>query len=324
MPDDWFARAGALPDASSNGHSPPPEEPPRPAAEESPLRLAGRAATPADLAVERDRRPAFLAAEGITVRFGGLTAVSGASLRVHEDEIVGLIGPNGAGKTTFFNSILGLNEPAEGRIELYGHDATRLAPHLRARLGVARTFQVIQLFNELSVFDNLLVATHTRNPTRLVSHILAGGRAVAEERAARERVRHVVDLLGLGDVVDLPVAGLPFGVLRLVEVARALVTGSPMIMLDEPASGLDNAETDRFAGLLLWIREQMGVSLLLIEHDVRMVTGVSDYMYVLDRGSVIAHGTPAEVTRDPAVVAAYLGAAAPTDSQSRPRIAARR
>jgi branched-chain amino acid transport system ATP-binding protein len=253
------------------------------------------------------------------VRFGGLTAVDDVSLEMCEGEIVGLIGPNGAGKTTLFNAISGLNAPTAGTIELFGRDVTELPVHQRATLGMGRTFQVIQLFSALSVFDNLLVATHTRNPTRLVSHVLAAGGAVTQERAARERVREVVDLLGLGEVVDRPVAGLPFGVLRLVEVARALVTGAPLVMLDEPASGLDNSETDRFADLLLWIRGRLGVSLLLIEHDVRMVTGVSDYMYVLDRGSVIAHGSPNEVTRDPLVVAAYLGVAAPEERNlSRP------
>jgi ABC-type branched-subunit amino acid transport system ATPase component/ABC-type branched-subunit amino acid transport system permease subunit len=291
-----------------------PTQPAEAAPREESASVAGAAHRPS--LPPREQRTPVLEASSVTVRFGGLTAVDDASLEVREGEIVGLIGPNGAGKTTLFNAISGLNVPAGGTVALFGRDVTGLPVHARAALGMGRTFQVIQLFAALTVFDNLLVATHTRNPTRLLSHLAAGGRAVAEERAARERVRHVVGLLGLQDVGDRPVAGLPFGVLRLVEVARALVTGAPFVMLDEPASGLDNTETDRFADLLFWIRERLGVSLLLIEHDVRMVTGVSDYMYVLDRGSVIAQGMPAEVTRDPLVVAAYLGAAAP-GSQAR-------
>jgi ABC-type branched-subunit amino acid transport system ATPase component/ABC-type branched-subunit amino acid transport system permease subunit len=253
-----------------------------------------------------ERRP-VLEAKAITVRFGGLTAVDDVTLEVREGEIVGLIGPNGAGKTTMFNAISGLNQPAAGRIHMLGRDATGLAVHQRAALGLARTFQVIQLSTDLTVFENLLVATHTRNRTGALSHIAVTRPALLGELAARERVRDVIAHLGLEDVADRGVAGLPFGTLRMVELARALVTGSPLIMLDEPASGLDNAETDRLQRILEQVRRDLGVSILLIEHDVAMVTSVSDYMYVLEFGRLIAHGTPAEVKRDRAVVAAYLG-----------------
>ncbi len=220
---------------------------------------------------------------------------------------MGLIGPNGAGKTTLFNAISGLNEPTEGRVELFGHDITSFAVHERAAMGMGRTFQLIQLFPQLSVFDNLLVATHLRNRTGFFGHLVASENAVDEEVVARRRVRQVVALLGLDDVADRTVRGLPFGVLRMVEVARALVTGAPFIMLDEPASGLDNAETDRLSDLLLWVRQSLGVSLLVIEHDVKMVTSLTDYMYVIERGKPIADGTPAEIQRNEAVIAAYLG-----------------
>lgn len=254
----------------------------------------------------------ILEARNITVRFGGLTAVNDVSLTVREGEIVGLIGPNGAGKTTLFNAIAGLNEPAGGTVHLFGTDATSLAVHERAALGVGRTFQLIQLFPQLSVFDNLLAATHLQNGTGFVQHLLVTERALAEERAARERVNGIIRRLDLDDVADRTVSGLPFGVLRIVELARALVTGAPFIMLDEPASGLDNAETDRLAALLLELREALGITFLLIEHDVAMVTSVTDYMYVVNRGRLLAEGPPAVIQQSEEVIAAYLGQAAGT------------
>jgi ABC-type branched-subunit amino acid transport system ATPase component len=259
-----------------------------------------------ELPPDRADRPLVLEADGVVVRFGGLVAVNDVSLEVREGEIVGLIGPNGAGKSVTFNSIAGIVTPTSGRIRLHGHDVTDLPVHERAQLGVARTFQAIQLIPQLSVFDNLLVATHLQNPTGFLSHISASEGALYWEGRARDRVRRVVQLLDMRDVADEQVADLPFGVLRMVEVARAMVTGFRFMMLDEPASGLDNAETERLTEVLMRTRD-LGVTLLLIEHDVKMVTSMSDYMYVLERGQLIAQGVPEHVQRDPAVVAAYLG-----------------
>jgi branched-chain amino acid transport system ATP-binding protein len=255
-----------------------------------------------------DRRP-ILEVAHVTVQFGGLLAANDVNLEVREHEIVGLIGPNGAGKTTTFNAISGLNEPTAGTVKLFEEDATHYPVHVRAQMGVGRTFQLIQLFPQLTVFENLLVATHVHNETGVFSHVLLTERAVASEAACRTRVRDVVGLLGLEEVAHRKVAGLPFGILRQVEIARALVTEAPFVMLDEPASGLDNNETDELARLLEFIRADLGLTLLLIEHDVRMVTSVSDYIYVLNRGAILAHGTSAEIQQNPEVIAAYLGEA---------------
>lgn len=264
---------------------------------------------PSNLAdLPRQERPALIEAVNVTVRFGGLTAVNDVSLAVKQAEIVGLIGPNGAGKTTLFNAIAGFNSPTSGTIKLYGKDVTDLPVHRRAAVGVARTFQAIQLFGAMTVFDNLLVATHVDNPSGLASNIWASDAAVREEEKARAKVSEVLALLDLTEISNRRTADLPFGLLRMVEVARAIVTGFRVIMLDEPASGLDNVETDRLIEVLSFIRG-LGITQLLIEHDVRMVTSVSDYIYVLDQGAIIAQGEPAAIQRDPAVIAAYLGSA---------------
>ena len=274
---------------------------------------------PARVPLEEDRAAGRVPVEvsGVTVKFGGLTAVNDASLTVRAGEIVGLIGPNGAGKTTLFNAILGLNDPAAGAVRLYGKDATPLPPYQRARLGVARTFQVLQLFNELTVADNLLVATYLHDQSTVLSNMAAGSVTLEAEISNRKRVEHVLELLGLSDIADEHVSGLSFGTLRMVELGRALVTGSKLLMLDEPASGLNDAETARLVQVIRDVRD-LGVSVLLIEHDVPMVCGVSDFVYVLDQGRMIAADTPAAVQRDPGVIAAYIGGSAETPEDAEP------
>jgi branched-chain amino acid transport system ATP-binding protein len=202
-----------------------------------------------------------------------------------------------------------LNEPTSGTVRIFQEDVTRAPVHVRAQLGIGRTFQLIQLFPQLTVFENLLVATHIHNETGVFSHLALTMKAIRAEREAREQVRQVEELIGLAPFADRKVAGLPFGVLRQVEIARALVTRSPFLMLDEPASGLDNNETDELMRLLYFVRATLGVTILLIEHDVRMVTAVSDYMYVLSQGHMIAEGTAEEIQRNPDVIHAYLGEA---------------
>ena len=277
------------------------------------LRASGSIPAP-QLSADRSERRLLLRAAGVTVRFGGVTANENVNLEVREGEIVGLIGPNGAGKTTCFNAIAGLNEPDEGSIELFGQDVTALPVHQRALLGVGRTFQAIQLFGQLTVFENLLVATHQHNATGLLSHMAVTPQALSAEAESRRQVERVISMLDLDDVADRVARDLPFGVLRMVEVARALVTGSRLIMLDEPASGLDNLETDKLSDLIRFIRS-LGVTVLLIEHDVRMVTALCDYLYVLNQGTLLADGPAAAVVRDPGVVAAYLGRSADPDEQ---------
>ncbi|HEU0133008.1 MAG TPA: branched-chain amino acid ABC transporter permease/ATP-binding protein [Mycobacteriales bacterium] len=248
-----------------------------------------------------------LEARDVRVEFDGLVAVDRASLRLDEGQIVGLIGPNGAGKTTLFNAVSGLVRPTSGSVHLFGEDVTGLEVHERARRGLGRTFQAIQLFPQLSVYENLLVATHVNNGSGLFAHVALTRKGLRHEAAAEDVVRRVVAAMGLEAVADRAVGGLPFGVLRQVEIARTVVTGAPVVMLDEPASGLDNAETDRLSALLYGLRDRLGITLLLIEHDVRMVTEVSDRMYVLVYGQIVASGTPEEIRNDPVVTAAYLG-----------------
>jgi branched-chain amino acid transport system ATP-binding protein len=242
----------------------------------------------------------------VTVAFGGLVALEAVSVAVPPAGIVGLIGPNGAGKTTLFSVLSGLLRPRSGRVVIDGIDATRTSPPARARRGLARTFQRLELFDELTVREHLVVARRVRaRQSRFWSDVLGLGRRAPEGEDAA--VDELLGALGLEAVADRPASSLPLGTGRLVEVARAVASDPRVLLLDEPSSGLDAAETSQLAAALRTVVDEERVAMLLVEHDVAMVLGLSSHVAVLDFGVRIAYGTPDEIRNDPAVRAAYLG-----------------
>jgi branched-chain amino acid transport system ATP-binding protein len=251
---------------------------------------------------------AALEARGVTVRFGGLVALSEVSVTVPPATIVGLVGPNGAGKTTLFHVISGLLHPNDGDVFLGGRRITGLSAARRARLGLARTFQQLELFMGLTVREHVVLGYRVRNErNRLWSDLFTAGSLRRESRGEAERVDQLVDLLGLTSVANVPAASLPLGTSRRVEVARALATQPSVLLLDEPSSGLDARETAQLGTALSSVVTEEKVSMLLVEHDVAMVLGLSSRVTVLDFGVCIAEGSPDEIRNDPAVRAAYLG-----------------
>jgi len=247
----------------------------------------------------------MLVAQGVTKRFSGITALSSVGLEVGEAEIVGLIGPNGAGKTTFFNCLLGMLKPEEGSIRFGEHDVMRVPTYRRARLGIGRTFQRIELFGGMTVREHFLVADRARSGRgALWKDLCFMGRPSADER---ERAQAMLDLLGLAPVGDRVVESLSLGVGRLVEIGRALMTQPKLLLLDEPSSGLDRKETAGLAQTLLAVQREHNLAILLVEHDVELVRSFVERVYVLDFGTLIASGPTETVFADDAVRKAYLG-----------------
>jgi len=249
----------------------------------------------------------ILSARELTLRFGGVVAVNKVSFDVRRGEVFTLIGPNGAGKTTVFNLISRIYDPSEGDITFEETRITELPPHSIAALGIARTFQNIELFEHATVLQNLLIGHHAHRRAGFWSELFFTPAARRSEREARLRAEEIIELLDLQVHRNSLVAGLPYGIRKVVEVARALCTKPKLLLLDEPSSGLNPEETDAMAWWIHDIRDEMGITVLMVEHDMSLVSRVSDRVLAMNQGEVLAQGTPAEVQSHPGVIQAYLG-----------------
>ena len=254
-----------------------------------------------------ENKKAILSVGHLGIDFGGLQALDEFNIQVEPGEIVGLIGPNGAGKTTVFNLLTNVYKPTRGRIELSKHDTLGMTPHEVAKDGIARTFQNIRLFKNLSVIDNVKIALHNRMRYGFGAALLRLPSYWKEEKAAHARALELLGVFGMQDLADHPAGSLPYGAQRRLEIIRALATDPKVLLLDEPAAGMNPSETAELMPTLRSIRDKFGVAIILIEHDMSLVMQVCERIIVLNYGLIIAQGTPEEIRRNPMVIEAYLG-----------------